>query len=471
MVVPAPSKRLERIPLTRVQWVFLMLMVLSICINYIDRGSLSVADKFLQAEFKMDPVHRGYIYSAFFITYAGFQIVAGWLVDRFNVNRVLALGFFIWSGAMLMTGAAIGFASLFAIRLAMGMGESVAYPSYSKILAGNFREQQRGLANAAIDAGCKLGPALGLLLGGLFMDVYGWRMFFFVTGGLSLLWLIPWFMYAPKDQPLAREQSGGRMPTISEICSKRDAWGTFVGLFCTNYVWFFILTWLPGYIREELKYTQSQMAVFGSIPLWVVAGSTLLFGFLSDRWIASGASATLVRKTCTTAGLLLATVILGAPLVHDARSSLILICGATFAYGIFSSNLWAVTQTLAGPAAAGRWTGLQNYIGNLSGVLAPILTGMIVQSTGHFYGAFVVATGMLITGAICFSVVVRRVEPVHWTPPTSMTYGLGVVGALTGAVAGFLISPTIPFVAGLFALGLVVGLMIESWIWRSYLRT
>src|SRR3954465_17526 len=135
MATYAPSKRLESIPLTRVQWIFLSLLVISICINYIDRGSLSVADRYLQTEFNLDPVHRGYIYSAFFITYAGFQIIAGWLVDRFNVNRVLALGFFIWSGAMLMTGAAIGFASLFAIRLAMGMGESVAYPSYSKILA------------------------------------------------------------------------------------------------------------------------------------------------------------------------------------------------------------------------------------------------------------------------------------------------------------------------------------------------
>src|SRR3954465_5475092 len=110
MATYAPSKRLESIPLTRVQWIFLSLLVISICINYIDRGSLSVADRFLQTEFSMDPVHRGRIYSAFFITYAGFQILAGWLVDRFNVNRILAAGFLIWSSAMLLTGAATGFA-------------------------------------------------------------------------------------------------------------------------------------------------------------------------------------------------------------------------------------------------------------------------------------------------------------------------------------------------------------------------
>src|SRR3954451_23834400 len=108
MVSPAPSKRLQRIPLTRVQGIFLLLLVISICINYIDRGSLSVADRYLQTEFNLDPIHRGRIYSAFFITYAGFQIVAGWLVDRFNVNRTLAVGFLVWSTAMLFTGAATG---------------------------------------------------------------------------------------------------------------------------------------------------------------------------------------------------------------------------------------------------------------------------------------------------------------------------------------------------------------------------
>ena len=137
--------RFQRIPLTRTQWIFLSLLVISICINYIDRGSLSVADKFLQTEFNLDPEHRGLLYSAFFWTYAGSQILAGWLVDRFNVNRVLGAGFLIWSTAMLFTGAASSFMMLFMLRLVLGMGESVAYPSYSKILAGNFKEQQRGL--------------------------------------------------------------------------------------------------------------------------------------------------------------------------------------------------------------------------------------------------------------------------------------------------------------------------------------
>ncbi|HKD07595.1 MAG TPA: MFS transporter [Bryobacteraceae bacterium] len=413
MATAVSSSRLRSIPLTRTQWIFLSLLVLSIGINYIDRGSLSVADRYLQNDFALDPEHRGRIYSAFFWSYAGFQIIAGWLVDRFNVNRVLSAGFLIWSTAMFFTGAASGFMMLFLVRLALGMGESVAYPSYSKILAGNFQEQQRGFANAAIDAGCKLGPAIGILVGGLLMGRFGWRIFFFITGGLSLLWLIPWNIWAPKDQALVREVKG-KVPSIGEICSKRSAWGTFFGLFCGNYVWYFILTWLPSYFRDELHYTQDQMAIFGSIPLFAVAASTLTFGALSDRWIASGASPNLVRKTFTGVGLMLSTIMLLAVLAHDPVTSCVLLSAACFAYGIYSSNLWAITQTLAGPWAAGRWTGLQNFVGNLSGILAPWLTGWIVQRTGQFYWAFVVTTGMLVIGTLCFTLVVRRVEAETW---------------------------------------------------------
>lgn len=413
MASVASSTRLQRVPLSRTQWIFLLLLVLSITINYVDRGSLSVADRFLQTDFKLDPEHRGRIYSAFFWTYAGCQILAGWLVNRFNVNRVLAVGFLIWSTAMLFTGAATGFTMMFALRLVLGVGESVAYPSYSKILAGNFKEQQRGVANSVIDAGSKIGPALGILIGGLFMARYGWRIFFYVTGGISLLWLVPWYFFAPKDQLLLREQTG-KIPSIREICSKRAAWGSFFGLFCGNYVWYFIVTWLPSYFRDELHYSQNEMAIFGSIPLWIVAVSTLSFGYISDRLISNGASPTLVRKACCGAGLLLSTVMLLAVIYHDPRMSLIFLCLAAFAYGIYSSNLWAVTQTLAGPWAAGRWTGCQNFIGNLSGILAPWLTGWIIQRTGQFYWAFVVTTGFLLIGTICFTVVIPRVEPITW---------------------------------------------------------
>lgn len=410
---PRSSSRLQRIPLTRGQWIFLWLLVASILINYMDRGSLSVADSYLKSEFHLDAEARGALYSAFFWTYAFCQLLSGWLVDKFNVNRVLAAGFLLWSGAMLSTGFATGVGVLVGIRLVMGVGESVAYPSYSKILAGNFHEHQRGLANALIDAGCKVGPAIGML-GGFIMAEFGWRSFFYIIGGLSLLWLIPWSIFAPKDQALVREQTG-RVPGYREICGKRAAWGTFFGLFCSNYVWFFMLTWLPGFYREQLKLSQQQMSLLGSLPLFVVAGSTIIWGWVSDRLIANGHSPNTIRKACCVIGLLSSTVLLPAAIVRDANVSLALVCIAGFGYGIFSSNLWAITQTCAGPWAAGRWTGAQNFVGNLSGIVAPWLTGYLVERTGQFYWAFVIVACFCVIGALCFGVIVPRVETVRWS--------------------------------------------------------
>lgn len=410
---PSPQPARRKIPLNREQWVLLILLVLSVTINYIDRGSLSAADKYLASDFGLDPLQRGNIYSAFFAGYAGLMLVAGWLVDRFDVNRVLAVGFLIWTTAIVLTGASTGFAMFIILRLCLGAGESVAYPAYSKILTRNYHEQQRGFANAAIDAGSKMGPALSLLVGGLLMEKYGWRNFFYAIGVLSFLWLIPWTIFVPKGQKLV-EHATGRVPTMLEVCRKRAAWGTFIGLFGGNYAWYFLLTWIPGYFRMARHYSQHDVAVFGSIPLWVTGFSTLFAGIISDRLISHGRDAGKVRKAFLGVGVLGATVMLPAALVENATLSLVLMSIASMAIGIESSNVWALTQRMAGPHASGRWTAMQNLAGNIPGIIAPSFTGWVVKATGHFYGAFFAVTGMLLLSFIGYVIVVPCPDPVEW---------------------------------------------------------
>ncbi len=399
--------------MTRPQWIFLLLLVASICINYVDRGSLSIAGPILGKELSLSPLQLGILYSAFFWTYMTLQPVTGWLVDRFNVNWVYAGGFLIWSGATLATGLCSTFGAIFFVRLILGMGESVAYPSYSKILAGHFHEQQRGVANSLVDAGSKIGPAVGVLVGGLFMADYGWRTFFVVVGIASLLWLIPWSIWAPKDRALLPREAG-EVPSIRQIIAKRAAWGTFFGLLCSNYVWYFMVTWLPSYFTMERHYSQREMAIFGSVPFWGVAVASLTGGWLSDRWIARGGSPTRVRKTFVCAGLMMCTLMLPAAMVKDSKLSMVLLTISCLSFGFFSSNVWAITQTLAGPWAAGKWTGLQNCIGNIPGIVAPWFTGWVVKETGQFYWAFVAATCFLVIGTVCFLWIVPRVAPVDW---------------------------------------------------------
>src|ERR1017187_4145687 len=143
--------------------------------------------------------------------------ISGWVVDRFNVGWVLAGGFFLWSAATAFTGIAHTFALLFAMRLLLGIGESIAYPSYSRILATYFSANQRGLANALIDAGTKIGPAFGTLLGGFLMARYGWRAFFVVLGSSTMLWLIPWLAWMPRGKGVTTAKDTVDGPSAMEI--------------------------------------------------------------------------------------------------------------------------------------------------------------------------------------------------------------------------------------------------------------
>src|SRR5580700_3194391 len=216
------------------QWAILTLLVLSIFINYIDRGNLSIAGPLLMASpekggLGLDPARLGQLLSAFFWTYALFQLlgIVGYLLDRFDVGWVYAAAYLAWSAATAATGLANSFVVLFGLRLLLGMGESAAYPSYSKIFATHFPEHHRGLANGLIDAGSKFGPALGMLVGGLLMGRFGWRPFFIVLGAASLVWLIPWLKWMPRGKGIAIAHSAHPPPGVLHILGQRSAWGSF----------------------------------------------------------------------------------------------------------------------------------------------------------------------------------------------------------------------------------------------------
>ncbi len=180
------------------------LLAISVLINYIDRSNLSIAAPLLQSELGISNTQLGTLLSAFFWTYALMQIPAGWLVDRFDVKWVFAIGFLVWSGATAVTGLLHGFIALLLIRVVLGVGESIAFPSYSKILGGHFREEHRGFANALIISGLALGPAIGILVGGNVVAKFGWRPFFLALGLLGLLWLVPWGAWMPRRKASAR---------------------------------------------------------------------------------------------------------------------------------------------------------------------------------------------------------------------------------------------------------------------------
>ena len=390
------------------------LLVVSVWINYLDRGNLSAAAPRMAGDLNLSLTQMGTLLSAFYWTYSVMQIAGGWLVDRYPAARVYAIGYAVWSAAMLATGFAGSFGVLVILRMLLGAGESVAFPTYSKILPAIFPESKRGIANALIDVGTKGGPALGLFVGGMLLDSAGWRAMFWIVGALSLLWLIPWTR-ASWHSELAVPQRRAR-GTFSELVVRGDAWLTFTGLLCVNYAFYFLMTWLPAYLVKERQYSLKMMAAYGALPYVATAIMSLTTGAKSDAWIRRGLSGHLVRTRLAVAGLAVFAVALAASAFGSNLSSMICLIIAFGAVGVFSSQVWAITQTLAGERLTGRWTGMQNAIGNLGGVLAPIVTGMTVDRTGSFIPAFLISAGLVAVSALAYGALLWRkpmgVEPI-----------------------------------------------------------
>jgi MFS transporter, ACS family, D-galactonate transporter len=404
-------------PLSRGEWTIVLLLVISVIINYIDRSNLSLAVPLIQRQFALSPIQVGALLSAFFWTYALLQLfgIVGWLTDRFPVGWVMVGGYVVWSGATVLTGLVSGFTALYAVRLLLGAGESVAYPCYSRVFA-ELPQEHRGRANSLIDVGTKLGPSIGAFAGGLLLVHLGWRMLFVVLGSVGMLWLMPWIKLMPHVERRAdvRDATVG-LASIAKLLRLECAWGAFLGHFCGNYFFYFLLAWLPTYLVGEEKMSIGSMSRLTAAVFLVIATVTLTTGWVSDRLISAGYSATRVRRAAVIGGLSVASSLLLLAFIHHNLSlSLGVIAVACVGYGAFASNHWAITQTLAGPQMAGRWASLQNGVANLSGIVAPWASGFIVQMKGSSRMAFVMTGAVALIGACSWGLLVRRVEPVKW---------------------------------------------------------
>src|SRR5215469_5083814 len=391
----------------------LFLLTLSVLINYVDRSNLSIAAPLLKDELGISASQLGTLLSAFFWTYALMQIPAGWLVDRFDVRWVFAAGFFVWSAATAVTGLLHGFAALLTIRVILGLGESVAFPSYSKVLGSHFGEHRRGFANSVLMSGLALGPALGVLVGGAAVDRFGWRPFFIALGLLGFLWLPLWWAWRPPAAAALARVAVGTAGYL-DILRHRSAWGTCIGQSAINYYLYFLVTWLPFYLNRGRHLPLNKVGQQGALLFLMSAVSATVTGKLSDRWVQRGASSTSVRKGLMAVGHVGMGVVL---LVITSTSGwvflLMLVLTGTF-LGINTCNSWVFSQGLAGPRMVGRWVGIQNFVGNVAGAFAPVLTGYLLGRTGSYYWPFFITAMVAWVGGIGWYFVVGPLEEVDW---------------------------------------------------------
>lgn len=398
--------------------VMVALLAIAVFINYIDRGAIATAAPLVKDALRLSNGQVGVLLSAFFWTYTPCQLLAGALAERTSASRVLACALVVWASATVLTGLAGGFAMLLGLRLLLGLGESAAFPCSSKLLAQALPPHRLGAPNGAIAVGLALGPAFGTLVGGLLMAQLGWRAVFILFGMVSLAWLWPWLALTSRANVVAGAMARARpAPSFAAIAHRRAAWGAGLGHFCSNYAFYLVVFWLPLYLVKGRGFSITEMARVGGLIYVVYAVSAMGVGWVSDRWMAAGASANRVRKTAIVAGslgvaaCLLACAFGGLPLAVGS-----LLAAAVF-FGFQTSMIYAIGQTLAGPDAAGKWVGFQNCVGNAAGIVGPLVTGWLVDRTGAYVWALAVAAGFSLLGALAWGVLMPKVAPIDWTSP------------------------------------------------------
>jgi len=393
----------------------LLLLIVAVLINYADRGNLALAAPILQVEWHLSASQLGILLSCFFWSYMVLQIPVGWLVDRFNVNIVLALGFLTWSLSTAASSFASGFGVMLGMRLLLGVGESVMFPASSKICSQYLPESGRGLANALIIAAIRWGTALGTFGGGLLMAHWGWRRTFMVIGVAGLLWLPAWMIWSPKRIAIPSRANRPRV-RVTEILRLRDFWGAAGGHFCANYLLYFLMSWLPYYLVHERHLSMQFMAETAALLYALDSVSAITTGWITDRRIKAGGEARSVRKWSMAIGFCIASAALFAFAAADTATYLPCLVAVSIGSGIASSGPYAMAQTLAGEHHAGRWVGLQNCFANIAGVGGPALSGFLLDRTGSFAAPLTLAASIALMGAVCWIYGIRPAQVVEGLP-------------------------------------------------------
>lgn len=391
----------------RGRWTLIGLLSAATFINYLDRGTLAVALPVISRDLRLGPAQQGIALSAFFWTYAAMQIPMGRLVDRSDIKRVYGVAFVLWSLAAAATGVVNGLTGLLACRVLLGIGESVYLPGGMKVVSLHFRGEESAWPAGVFDLGAKIGLAIGTAVDVWLLVKFGWRSLFFRTGLLGLLWVLPWIWLYPAD-PGARP---ARAPmNWRALAVNRTLVGISIGFFCWDFFWYFVVSWLPTYLYDVRHVSLPRIGLLGALPFLIFGASEGLGGWGAGALVRAGASLSLVTKGAIAIGFALGLLIVPAALAESATASIGFLLAASLS-GIACGNMLAIPRIRAPENQVALWTGVQNCVGNVGGVLAPAITGFVVARTGSYVPAFLTVSVVLLIGIVAYTLLVPTLAP------------------------------------------------------------
>jgi MFS family permease len=411
--VPIPVSNARR-------WTIVWLLFAASLINYFDRQTLAYSMPLLAKDFNLDAAKQGLVLSAFFWTYTYLQIPIGVCADRFNLRWLYAGAFLIWSIAQALTGFASSLAMLIGCRMLLGIGESIYLVGGTKVVSLFFPLSQRGLPTGLFDAGTRTGLVLEGLTIGLMLSAFGWRTTFMIVGFAALIWLLPWFIATPKQMRHPTAPAGRARFSWKEfgaLLRNRDLQGVLLGFFCFDYFWYFLITWLPSYFVNVRHVTILEAGIRASLPFLVFGLCQPLGGWAADRLIRDGWEPALARKVIISFAFLSGLLIIPAAYTTSKDIALLLIAGGCLV-GLSTANQIVLLQGCT--REIGLAVGIFNFVGNMAGIVQPLITGLVIKWSGGSYTmAFVVAAVMLAASTLSYWFVVGPMRQEQRQPLTS----------------------------------------------------
>uniref|UniRef100_A0A7N0UM98 Major facilitator superfamily (MFS) profile domain-containing protein n=1 Tax=Kalanchoe fedtschenkoi TaxID=63787 RepID=A0A7N0UM98_KALFE len=401
------------------RWVIVILCFSAFLLCNMDRVNMSIAILPMSAEYHWNPATVGLIQSSFFWGYLLTQIAGGIWADTVGGKQVLAFGVVWWSVATILTpvAAKLGLPFLLVVRAFMGIGEGVAMPAMNNILSKWIPVSERSRSLALVYSGMYLGSVTGLAFSPLLIHTYGWPSVFYSFGSLGTIWIAVWLNKAysspledphihPEEKKLIVGNEPPKLPIKAIpwglILSKPPVWALITSHFCHNWGTFILLTWMPTYYNQVLKFNLTESGLFCVLPWLTMAFSANLGGWIADTLVSKGLSVTMVRKIMQTIGFLGPAFFLTQLSHVDSPATAVLCMACSQGTDAFSqSGLYSNHQDIA-PRYSGVLLGLSNTAGVLAGVLGTAATGYILQH-GSWDDVFKVSVGLYLVGTLIWN--------------------------------------------------------------------
>ena len=422
-------------PVGRRRWGIAVLLGVSVLFNYFDRIALSVAAPQLRIDLHLDAFTLGVLFSAFNWSYAVLQIPSGMILDRYGITRVGRVGILLWGVASAITAMAGGYGGILIARMLLGAAEAPSFPLNSKAVGHWFPRSERSTATAMFDGMAKFSQVVGVPLVAVALVGFGWRGAFWMTAILSFAFLIAfWKLYRDpsEDERLGSAEhayilAGGAAPEgrsgnssiamLGYVLSRRKVWGLTLGFACYGYSNSMFSAWLPIYFVQTQNVGILKSASFTMLP-WFIAtiAQFAIAGWLVDWLIGRGHDETLVRKSIIIICLMAGLAVIGAAFTREIFWVLFWMTLSVSALTSASTIGWSFPSLVA-PRGGGATVGsIMNTANATMGSVSAIVTGSIVQITGSFSLAFVVAACVLLAGMCFYGFLMGRIEPVPDMP-------------------------------------------------------